>query len=174
MSWPTALRFNIKDDTSTMLIHMEKSRHECSPLDDEGGYQHVEPHTAQTIALHVRHQETKPNEYHHVDILEHWNNTTHRIIYTQRKEFQCFQYQYFIPSFSGHFQNLNIRLKCNVYLDWTLKSCVFQNKLCPQSGRNSTSAGLATPEGILTSTTYSMQCSSSTSANYNRSLQKYH
>ena len=53
-----------------LVDEREDPRGDGGPLDGKRRHQHVEGDAAETIATQKRHQETKTNEYHHMDILE--------------------------------------------------------------------------------------------------------
>jgi hypothetical protein len=58
-------------DFDLAMVEMKEAGDEGGPLQDEGGQKHVFANAAQAITLHESHQEAKPNEHHHVHILEH-------------------------------------------------------------------------------------------------------
>ena len=47
---------------------------EQTPLQAEGGQQQVSSHAAEAVPLQEGHEEAEADEYHHVDILEHWGH----------------------------------------------------------------------------------------------------
>lgn len=49
------------------------------PLDDKGSDEEIEAYAAKPVALQKRHQKTKTNKDHHVDILEHCRNKRERV-----------------------------------------------------------------------------------------------
>lgn len=49
---------------------VEESLHQRGPLQREGGYQEIEAHAAEAVALQESHQEAEANEDHHMNILE--------------------------------------------------------------------------------------------------------
>ena len=53
-------------------MEVEEAVDEGEDLDGEGGADHVEGDRGQSVLLEESHQETKTNEDHHVDVLEHW------------------------------------------------------------------------------------------------------
>ena len=65
-----------------LVDEREDPRGDGGPLDGKRRHQHVESDAAETIATQERHQETKTNEYHHMDILEDWE----KIRWTMREK----------------------------------------------------------------------------------------
>ena len=55
-----------------LTVEVEEAVDEGEDLDGEGGADHVEGDGGQAVLLQEGHQETKTNEDHHVDVLEHW------------------------------------------------------------------------------------------------------
>ena len=53
-------------------MEVEEAVDEGEDLDGEGGADHVEGDRGESVLLEESHQETKTNEDHHVDVLEHW------------------------------------------------------------------------------------------------------
>lgn len=58
-------------DVDLAPVHaVDKALHESGPLQSEGRDEEVEAHTAKSVTLQERHEETKANEDHHVHILK--------------------------------------------------------------------------------------------------------
>lgn len=51
--------------------HVEESTDEDGPLQHERGDQHVKTNATKSIALQKSHEETKADEDHNMDVLEH-------------------------------------------------------------------------------------------------------
>lgn len=58
-------------DLDLAVWHLEEAAHEKCPFQHKGSHEHVKTDAAIAITLKERHQETKTNEDHHMDILEH-------------------------------------------------------------------------------------------------------
>ena len=59
------------------MVHVQNpTGSECTPLDGNGGDQHVESEAAESVSFQECHQEAEPDEYHDVDILEHCKEET--------------------------------------------------------------------------------------------------
>lgn len=65
------LLFNTDFDLPISVVQRVKpALHQQRPLEAEGCNKEVETHSTEAVPLEKRHQETKPNKYHHVNILE--------------------------------------------------------------------------------------------------------
>ena len=58
---------------TNIIVRVEEPTDQDGPLDAEGGDHHVQGDSGQPVLLQEGHQESKPNENHHMDILEHCN-----------------------------------------------------------------------------------------------------
>ena len=72
--YPIFLRFERDIDFVVVVIVMpDPSTDQGGPLEYESGDEEVEPHATEAVLLEEGHEESEPNEHHHVDVLEHWN-----------------------------------------------------------------------------------------------------
>ncbi len=58
------------DLSSVVSLWQQKAIYQHGPLDGHGCQQHVKPWPTETISYEERGQESKPHEYHHMNILE--------------------------------------------------------------------------------------------------------
>lgn len=66
------LLFNSDFDLPISVQGVEPALHKQCPLEAEGSDEEVETHSTKAVPLEERHQKAKPNEDHHMDILETW------------------------------------------------------------------------------------------------------
>ena len=67
-----AVAFVLEDgDVDDAVVQMQNpAAGERGPLQNEGSDQHVETDAAETVPLEKRHQKTKADEHHHVNVLK--------------------------------------------------------------------------------------------------------
>ena len=65
-------RFNVDTYLSFLVpVSIYEAINDRLPLNDEGPYKEIETNTTVAISFEEGHEETKANEHHYVDVLEH-------------------------------------------------------------------------------------------------------
>ena len=82
-------------------MQVQEPSHYNRPLNNEGCDEEIQPEAAEAVSLQKSHQEAEADEYHHMDILEHWKG-----------KMDAFKKKDWI--FPSKYINLNLRKK-NVY-----------------------------------------------------------
>ena len=63
-------------DFNLSIVHVVKSLTESGPLKNDSRDEEIQRHCAVTVTLQKRHQESKPDKHHHVNILKHCSERT--------------------------------------------------------------------------------------------------
>ena len=126
------LRFHVNLDEGVswaMEKIIEPSADQSCPLKYESRYVKVVSDCPITVFLHKCHQESKTDEYHHMDVLENWKRKSKKdFLNIWRRTIQKFQKWLKSPEWQKTHQKCNkIQINCKKIQQISVKSNIFSN-----------------------------------------------